>query len=273
MTEKEPDIKSLLSIEKYLSILIDSYPEPIRATDLADKTGHTKAAISKIRDRLLQLCDPKKMSFEKGFVLAENFNMIPTYFIVFLLHGKHTKFLSSRFFKALVSGKVIHQKISTLFPPWAQRFSEDDTTFIINKLIESIVNLSSKDFQFLYKLATSRKPTNLLTLKFLNDLSTATKKFKLSFNNKDEFLKALYLRDKLFFLFRDIAWIKITEIKILEKLDDKTRKAYMIVYKDTADFYLRQIFEQNSESLLKEGKKFMDKDVESMIRIGVSQIM
>ena len=273
MAEKELDIKLLLPLEKYLSILVNSYPEPMRAAELAKKTGHSKAAITKIRERLLQLCDTKSMLFEKGFVLHQDYNLIPSLFIVFLANGNHKRFLSSRFFKSLINGKMIHQKISTLFPPYALRFKEEDTTFLVLKIVEMVEKLPQKDFQFLYKLILSRKPASSWNLKSLNELQTLTKTLKFTFNNKEELLVAIYLRDKIFFFIREILWALMQSMKILEKQDEKTREQYMSVYKDTIDFYLRQAFEQFNEPLLKAGKEFFGKEAEAKIRLGASQIM
>ncbi len=273
MPEKEPDIKSLMPLEKYLSILVDSYPEPMRASELAKKTGHSKAAITKIRERLLRLCDTKSMLFEKGFVLHQDFNIIPSLFIVFLANGNHKRFLSSKFFKSLINGKMIHQKISTIFPLYGLHFSEADTTFLVLKIVECIENLPPKDFQVLSKLILSRKPSSSWTLSSLNELQSITKNLKFTFNNKEELLATIHLRDKFFFFAREIIWGLIQGMKILNKQDEKTREQYLSVYKDTADFYLRQIFEKFNDPLLEAGKEFFGKDAESKIRIGASQIM
>lgn len=273
MGDKEPDIKVLMPLEKYLSILVDSYPEPIRSSELAKKTGHSKAAISKIRSRLLQLCDTKLMRLEKGFVLSQNFSMFPSFFIVFLTHGNHQKFLSSRFFKSIINGKLIHAKIAPLFPLYAQKFTEDDTSFLINKAVEMLENLPSEDFRFLSRLISSKKPASLLTLNTLNEIQSITKNLRFTFNNAEEVVKTVYLRDKFFFLIREILWAMIENMEILKKQDEKSRELYRFVYKDTIDFYLRHVFQQFDESLLAAGKQFLGKDAESKVRIGASQIM
>ena len=273
MPEKEPDIKSLMPLEKYLSILVDSYPEPMRASDLAKKTHHSKAAISKIRERLLQLCDTKSMLFEKGFVLHQDYNLIPSLFFVFLANGNHKRFLSSRFFKSLINGKMIHEKISGIFPPYGLHFSEEDTTFLVMKIIECIENLPPKDFQFLSKLISSRKPTSALSLNSLTDILSVTNNLKFTLNSKEELMVTIHLRDKFFFFAREIIWAILQNMQILQNHDEKTREQYLSVYKDTADFYLRQIFERFNEPLLLEGKKYFGKDAESRIRIGASRII
>lgn len=268
------DIKTLMPLEKYLEILVNTFPDPIRASDLAKETGHSKAAISKIRKRLLQICDPKPMLFEKGFVLTQNVNNVPLLFFVFLANGKHKRFLSSRFVKLLVNGKAIHERVSMLFPGYDQRFSEEDTTFIIQKLIDTLSKLPTDDFRFLYRLVTTKKPESLLTLKTFSDIQIALKKLEPTFNYEAELMKAAYIRDKVFFFIRDILWALIENLDILKKLQDENkRQSYLFVYKDTIDFYLQQVFSRFNESLLKTGKRFLGKDAEERVRLGASQIM
>lgn len=274
MKKKEPiDIKTLIPLEKYLEVLVDAYPDPVRASDLAKKTGHSKAAISKIRKRLLQICDPKPMLFEKGFVLTQNVNNMPLLFFVFLANGRHKRFLSSRFVKLLVNGKAIHERASLLFPGYGQRFTEEDTAFIIQKLIDTLSKLPADDFRFLYQLITTKKPESILTLKTASDIQTALKKLEPTFDNEVELIKAVQLRDKAFFLIRDILWALIENLDILKKVQNEKQEIYRFVYKDTIDFYLKKAFSKFDESLLKSGKQFLGKDVEKRIRLGASQIM
>lgn len=274
MKKKEQiDIKSLIPLEKYLEVLVDAYPDPVRASDLAKKTGHSKAAISKIRKRLLQICDPKPMLFEKGFVLTQNVNNMPLLFFVFLANGRHKRFLSSRFVKLLVNGKAIHERASLLFPGYGQRFTEEDTAFIIHKLIDTLSKLPADDFRFLYQLITTKKPESILTLKTANDIQTALIKLEPTFDNEAELIKAAQLRDKAFFLIRDILWALIENLDILKRVQNEKQEIYRFVYKDTIDFYLKKVFNKFDESLLKSGKQFLGKDAEKRIRLGASQIM
>lgn len=273
MAKKEPEQRSLIPLIKYLEILVDSYPEPIRAIELADKTDHTKAAISKIRDRLLQLCDKNRMVFEKGFVLSESSNLIPQIFIVFLAHGKHRRFLRSRFFRALINPKKIYNAIATEYPLFGERFTLEETEFLIHKLVETIENLPERDFKFLLKLLSTKKPNKILQLKSLESIQPIIKKLEFAFNSKEELLIAITIRDKFFFMMRDFLWAYIEGMEILKKQDSITRKNYISVYKNTIDFYLKVIFEKVEPSLLEASKKFLTKNMEPQIKIGASHLM
>lgn len=273
MAKKEPEQRTLIPLIKYLEILVDSYPEPIRAIELADKTDHTKAAISKVRDRLLQLCDQNRMVFEKGFVLSESSDLILPIFIVFLAHGEHRRFLRSRFFRALINPKKIHRKIAKEFLLYGERFTMNETEFLIQKFIESIDRLPEKDFKFLLKLLSAKKPNQILQLKSLTSIQPILNKLEFIFNNKEELLIAITIRDKFFFMIRDFLWAYTEGMEILKKQDLITRKNYISVYKNTIDFYLRVIFERIEPSLLKASKKFLKKNMELQIKIGASHLM
>ena len=269
MSKKDVDPKNLLPLAKYLLILVESYPQPIRANVLAEKTGHSKAAISKIRERLMQVCDPDPMVFEKGFVLSQNFNLIPSIFIALLAHGSHKRFLTSRFFRTFVSSRKVHDKIVTIFPPYGERFTSDETGFLIQKIVGVIERLSPSDFKLLLELLTSRKPSTVTELAALQDVTKNLKKIEFTFRNKEEFVKTIILRDKFFFLIRDVLWAKIEEMKILTKLDKKNKVMYKNVYKTTIDHYLRDIFSILNESLMSAGGNFV-KNTSGLTPIGSS---
>ena len=272
MSEKEVDVKNLLPLAKYLLILVESYPHPIRANVLAEKTSHSKAAISKIRDRLMKICDPDLMAFEKGFVLSQNFNLIPSIFIVLLANGNHKKFLTSRFFRTFVSSQKVHDKIAEIFKPYGERFTPDETGFLIQKIVESVERLPSSDFEFLLRVLTSRKPSTVAELAALQNVGKTIKKLEFTFKNNEEFTKTVVLRDKFFFLIRDLLWVRIEEMKVLTNLDKKTKTMYKNVYKTTIDYYLRDIFSNLNEPLISAGKNFA-KDVEGQIAIGSSHFL
>ena len=260
----------MLPLAKYLLILVESYPLPIRANVLAEKTGHSKAAISKIRERLMQICDPDPMIFEKGFVLSQNFNLISSIFITLLAHGSHKRFLSSRFFRTFVSSRKVHDKIVMACPHYGEKFTPDETGFLIQKIVGAIESLPPSDFKFLLDLLTSRKPSTSTELDALQDVTKILKKLEFTFRNNEEFSKTIILRDKFFILIRDVLWSKIEEMKIFTKLDKKNKTMYKNVYKDTIDFYLRNIFSIIDESPMSAKGNFI-KDIRELTPIDSSR--
>ena len=223
MADEELDVKALYPLVKYLIVLVDSYPEPLRASELAKKTGHSKAAISKIREKLLKICDPNPMLFKKGFILSRSFNLLPSVFIVFLAHGQQKKFLSSRFFKSIVSGKRVHEKLSEAIPAYGERFTQEDSTFLIQKIIESLEQLPAKDFQLLSKILISKKPTAVASLASLGELQKTSKKLEFILHNEKELIQTIIIRDKFFFLIRDVLWSHMEDIQILKKMNESEK--------------------------------------------------
>ena len=205
-------------------------------------------------------------------VLSQNFNLIPSIFIVLLANGNHKKFLTSRFFRTFVSSQKVHDKIAEIFKPYGERFTPDETGFLIQKIVESVERLPSSDFEFLLRVLTSRKPSTVAELAALQNVGKTIKKLEFTFKNNEEFTKTVVLRDKFFFLIRDLLWVRIEEMKVLTNLDKKTKTMYKNVYKTTIDYYLRDIFSNLNEPLISAGKNFA-KDVEWQIAIGSSHFL
>ena len=273
MSEKEVDVKNLLPLAKYLLILVESYPQPIRATVLAEKARHSKAAISKIRDRLMEICDPDLMAFEKGFVLSQNFNLIPSIFIVLLANGNHKKFLTSRFFRTFVSSQKVHDKIAAIFKPYGERFTPDETGFLIQKIAESIERLPSSDFEFLLRVLTSRKPSAVAELTSLQNVEKTIKKLEFTFKNKEEFTKTMVLRDKFFFLIRDVFMGQNRRNENSYKLGQKNQNNAQKRLQNYNRLLSERHISQTLMNLLISAGKNFGKDVEGQISIGSSHFL
>ena len=55
----EGSASDLLPLVRYVAILADKYPRPLSHKDLAEYAHVSKAAVSKVRDRLYEVCDDK----------------------------------------------------------------------------------------------------------------------------------------------------------------------------------------------------------------------
>ena len=244
------DVKSLVVLDRYLTILLESYPKPLRASELAEKAGTTKPAISKIRDRLLRVCDPKAMLFEKGFVLSSDNNSLQSLFLVFAGTGRHRKFLSSKLVQRFVSRKALHPKIIKKFPLYEKHFTPDDTEFMLTKILEATSKIEPKDLEIILKTYYFNRPSSL-DPKAIPDLSSVVDKIQFNFKNKRELQKMFLIRDKFYLFIRDSLWKRIEKMEILESISASERPFYVKVYKHTTDFYLRRVFKQVTEPLIK----------------------
>ena len=142
----------------------------------------------------------------------------------------------------------------------------------MSNLSSSKIFVDVQNFEFLLKVLTSRKPSTYQEFLFSSNLQKILKKLQFSFNNEDELIKTIVLRDKFFFLIRDALWTKVEEMDILKTLNDKDKASYKTIYKTTIDFYLRKIFSNFNESLIKAGKKYFKKDIDKKIQIGASHL-
>jgi len=254
------DTRSLLSLEKYIVVLVENYPQQLRAVDLAKKTDSTKPAITKIKNRLVQICDLKSYAFNRSFVLSPSDDVLVNLFLVFAANKHHKKFLSSRFVKAFFDSKTIHKKIIADFPLYSKYFSESDTGLFINLILENISNIDSEDFSFLMK-ALKMKPSAITDGAVMSNIGKLFQHFEFTIQDQEKLKAILSLRDRFFFLIRDSMWVFIENMKILQTLNENERHNYTSVYKNTIDFYLRQIFEGFNEPILEAARK-------SSLRVG-----
>ena len=242
------DTKSLLHLERYLSVLVNTYPQPIRASILAEKTQSSKPAITKIRERLMQICDLKTFALERGFVLSFDSNVLINLFLVFAANKHHRQFLSSRFVQAFFNSKRIHSVLVSNFPLYNKYFSEDDTKLLLDIILNNIATINPEEFRFLMK-TISMHPSSFTESAIWLNLQKIISKFQFTIKNENELYQIFSIRDKFFFLIRDSLWLFIENMKILESIGQEERSVYIAVYKNTIDFYLRRIFEALNEPI------------------------
>lgn len=253
-TEGKIDVKSLITLDRYLAILLDEYPNPIKAAELAQKTGKSKPAISKIRDRLLQVCDVNAMLFKKGFVLYPDIPTLQGLFLVFSATGRHRKFLSSRLIRDLITKKAIHPKIIKKFSLYGKYFTENDTTFIFTKILDAFSRVEPHDLELIIKTYILGNPTQW-KLNSLPDIDPIINQMELKFKNKGDLEQAFSIRDKFYLFIRESTWARIHSMEILKNVTASERPFYIKIYKHTIDFYLKRIFNQLNQPLVKEAKK------------------
>ena len=253
--EKEKlDVKSLIALDEYLTILLEAYPQPVRAFELADKTDKSKAAVSKIRERLIAVCEANTLLLNKGFVLRSDTQSLKNLFLVFAATGRHRKFLSSKFVKGFISKKAIHPKICKAFPIYQKYFTGDDTEFIFTKLLEALSRIEPKDLQDLLQSYVVTNTSRIFNQNSVPNLEPVLHQIEFNFNKKD-LEKALQIRDKLYLCIQDYLWTQIHKMEILNTLSTEEKAFYIKVYKNTTDFYLKKVFGALREPIIKQIKK------------------
>ncbi len=250
MTEEKPVARALVALEEYLEVLADEYPNPINASSLARKMNKSKAAVTKVRARLLWVCDRTKMALDRAFVLRLDLDTAYLLLLVSAANGRHRSFLASKFVKSLVSPKRIHARIATAFPLYATYFEEADTAFVVQKGLEA---LSAANPESLRSVARAMsKPTSFLnTTAWLRGTQQVLGNLRLTLKDDAELKQVISIRDKLFFLVREYLWRAMQNMQILKDLPPEHRDSYVAVYKHTIDFYLRRIFEALNEPIMR----------------------
>jgi len=267
MARENVDVKSLIVLDRYLAILLESYPKPIRAAELAEKAKTSKSAITKIRERLLSVCDPKAMLFERGFVLSSDDGPLQSLFLVFAGTGRHRQFLSSKLVRRFVTQKALYPKIIKQFPKFETHFTAEDTEFMLTKILEATARIEPRDLQSFFKTYYFGKPAKL-AVDTLPDISAIINKIQFKFKNQRDLQKTFVIRDKLFLFFRDSLWARIEKMDILDTLSSDERQFYIKTYKHTTDFYLKRSFEQLNEPLLAAAKNLGFSEKEIPVEIG-----
>jgi hypothetical protein len=244
-----PEIRALIPLERYLDVLVEEYPHSIRPVDLATKTIHSKAAVSKLRGKLLKLCDEKTMALDRGFLLKPDLEVLASLFQVYALTGRHKEFLSSRFVKELFESERFHRTISALFPPYDRYFVEEDTAFLTDKLLDIVANIDPEELRRVIRILSSG-PTRVTAFALGMSFSKILERVHFSIDSKDELRRVITIRDKLFYLVRDFLWTRIDDMRIFKRIDLAQKRKYLSVYKDTIDFYLRQYFELTTKPIM-----------------------
>lgn len=250
MPEKQPEARELLQLVEYLAVLADAYPSPVNSTSLAHRLGKSKAAVTKVRERLLKVCDKTKMALDRAFVLRPDLDTVGVLLLVFAANGKHERFLKSRFITSLVGPAKVHAKLSATFPLYGQYFEEADTAFIVSK---GLAALSSANPEALRSVARAlSKPTNMMTsAAWLQGAQQVIGGVKLEVKDRTDLERVLSIRDKLFFLVREFLWKAMQDMQILKTMPEENCETYVTVYKHTIDFYLRRVFEALNEPIRK----------------------
>ena len=253
MKANTPGKQPLYPLIGYLSILVQEYPHPIRAVKLAERTTYTKAAVSKVRQRLMTVCDINRMVFDKGFVLRADMETFVNIFTSFVSRGKQQEFLSSNYAKTFLKSDLVYSELRSNWPMFAKYFTQEDTDFLIDKVLETISSINGNYLRQLFRgLLKSTGPDfghiYASVIKIIESI-------QLPITSQHDLEMILGVRDKLFFLIRDILWQVTNDLSILKAKTEEERKTYSSVYEGTIDFYLRKIFEEINKMLVKTARE------------------
>jgi hypothetical protein len=234
------DLREFEGLTNYIEVLLATYPKPITRKELAEKMDVSQAAISKVRNRLLKLCDRNTLIFNRKLVLksGETFWKL---LVLFFLKMKPTQVLLSNYGREILKQLDIHSKISKSIKEYPLYFSEKDTQVIIKIALHNI-----KNFQIINHIKTrlnnSQEWAMWLSGQYISSIQSVLEKLDLPIENTEDVLSILKLRDKLFYLIRDLVSQQMEKMSIVQKLNSDEKSTYLQIYLNTVDFYLKRIF-------------------------------
>ena len=241
MNNKGPPGNSLHPLIIYLSVLVERYPSPIRSVDLAAKADRTKAAITKVRQRLLSVCDTRVMALDKGFVLKADFGTFVRLFMAFVSSGRRQEFLSSEYAREFLTSDEVYNALASYLPVYSRYFTKEETNFVISKVLEALALANEEGLREFVKNIV--KPARPDVGRISESVIKILESLKLPVTDSQDLMYTFRIRDKLFFLVRDFLWEATGEMDILAAVRTDERETYIVVYKRTIDFYLRKVFE------------------------------
>lgn len=240
------ELDEMSSMERYIEVLLGKFPRPITQKELAHETSVTKSAISKIRDRIVLLCDVKILGYEKKLLLSSKTETFTKLLLFFFSRLKPQVFLKSNYLKSVVKRWNIHEKLTRHLTNlcYSDFFDEDDT----NKIVELILfNLSTiippQNFNY-HEIKKSKMDVGLLMrfFAYFPVLDNLFSNFDMAiFDDEKELEDLLRLRDKTFYFVLHNSkkalqnWEVVTDIR-----EEDKKKVYVEAYLKVIDYYARK---------------------------------
>jgi hypothetical protein len=207
---------------------------------LAQRTGVTEAAISKVKDKLLKLCNWDALFLSRKLILKtdETFGRLLGFYF---LQMKPMRVLLSNYGKEIIKRMNLHSKISESFKEYPLYFTEEDT-----QIITRIVLCNLGNFQIANAIrARIKEPRDKmiwLSGEYIFAMQAILQKLDLPIDNNNELRNILSIRDKLFYLAKELLCRQVQKASILTDLTTEKKASYIGVYSETIDFYLRKAF-------------------------------
>jgi hypothetical protein len=212
--------------------------------ELATNARVSKAAISKIKDRLQSICDVKTLAYRRKLVLRTDAKTFMRILVAFFMASKPGPFLRTPFVKALWKKTVldIYRKASKAMPEFPRFFSETDALFASELVLRNIAD------------SLSRAPTRLIVgydeesirYAIIDVAQDVMEKLGPNFTrylrSEATLRQILVLRDKAWFLANDLTsqYLPYVFANFLSTLPDEARETYLEIYRETALFYLQK---------------------------------
>lgn len=238
-TGEKDDPREFESLINYVDVLIESFPKPIARKELAERTGVSKAAITKISGRLLKLCNKDALIFSHKLILQTDetyWKLLSVYFF----RQKLPQFILSNYGLEIVRLFNIHSKISAQVKEYPDYFSEKDTETMIKVLLHNLKNVQMVN-EFKSNLGDPHLRVMLLSMNYVATLGALLQGFDLPVETTEDLINVLTIRDKVFYFAKHMIIKRLSEASIMASLSEAEKRTYLEVYSGTIDFYLKRL--------------------------------
>jgi hypothetical protein len=232
---------------RYVEVLTDVFPEPVNKKELAQRTGVSRAAVSKVKERLYGLCNVEALAYKAKMILRCDTDTFLKLFSLYASQMKLDKLLLSNYGWHMIQKFQIHDQISQQLKEYSTHFTEEDTERMIKVVFQNLPNIRVEE-QIGTKIKDPQQRAIFLSFQYAQAFGNFLNNFVIPVEDKEDLILVLLLRDKLFFFVKNIACQLIKKTDILATLaNDEERTQYLEVYENTIDFYLRKLFEIGTE--------------------------
>lgn len=252
------------SMERYLEVLIESFPKALTQKELAERANVSPSAVSKIKDRLFPLCEIEKLAFDSKLVLEPNFKLFRTIILKQLTEKKLFKTLRlvSTDYGELVINRAfdVHNYLSKGISFYSSVFSEEETKLMTKIVLRYLRSLKlplaeETKFEKIFTTFSEMYPETRISedegfvLGILLGLQFKHARFDWPIESKGEIHTLIILRDKLFYTLKHLLMYFSEELSFFKSLDEREKREYRLVCRKAIEYYLAKIFMVFTESL------------------------
>lgn len=255
-------MESLKSLSRYIEVLVDQYPVPITQSRLAEKSAVTKSAISKVRDRLLELCDMRVIAYERKMVLKSDFETFAKIFHLYFLQSKTPRLFKSKYAKNVLNEMQIYEKLAKNLEnfSFSKYFDKEDVNWAVNLILQNVSSFEiQKDTFSVIASAISSEIENRDLSEIVPYIQLVTKlltNFEIILENEAELKKTLLLRDKFYFFVKNNLNKMLDELEVIKEIkDDEERKARKELLAVISLHYLNKTAKQITQHIQKKSRE------------------
>jgi len=254
---------SISSIERYIEVLIESFPNGLTQRELAKRANVSPSAVSKIKERLFPLCEIEKLAFDSRLVLKPNFQVFRTVIEEQIKEQKLLnvlRLISTEYGERVINVFDIHGYLVSRVPIYGFLFNEKETklmTTIILRYIRSLGIPLAKEKEFEGIIGSIRKygfddsQSEGFLLGILLSLKLTQLAVDWPVESEEELRILVGLRDKIFYMLKHALSNFTINLSIYKSLKKQEKEEYNAVCEKVINYYLRKIFTAFTESLEK----------------------